>query len=364
MTSDVIKRYPKIKGFSKLAKESILCQLKEKGCGKTLLSNRQHVELILTKYSAMVNAYLALSQRHNFTHLSRQKAQMHLPTMLMIHQLVTYRIFYLIEDGEDKRATIELAQLIGLTRAMSANNENIEPFVVLAIMSRSSIEPLLVKLLALSSASSTPRDYTVLLEALAPLSSKELSLNRFYTSLFIESVRNISKAKEMVDKDERLLFSSLSDVFLKENMTYNVLFNEAKTYIIGEPIVKELLIDKLERAAITKKAFNELHLADTKTPYYWYLVKNYNNIIGATLTMSGPSGIDFYKDLVSLDLEFSLYRLMLASPQKSVNTLLEQNRFDNPYTGEKPKVFNHKICYEMEEAVCIVLPVERIKYEG
>jgi len=333
------------------------------GCGESLISNRNNVEMIITKYSVMINAYLALNQRHNFTHLSRHKAQMHLPTMLIIHQLVTYRIFYLIEDGQDKRAIIELSQFIGLTRAMSANNENIEPILVLAIMSRSSIEPLLVKLVGSSSASSAPRNYTVLLEALAPLTSKELSLNRFYTSLFIESVHNISKAKDMVGKDERLLVSSLSDVFFKENMTYNVLFNEAKTYTIGEPIVKKLLIDKLERVAITQKAFNKRHLADTKTPYYWYLIKNYNNILGATLAMSRPSGVDLYDDILSLDLEFTLYRLLLASPQESVNTLIMQRKFDNPYTGDKPKIFNHKICYEMEEAVCIVLPVERIKYE-
>jgi len=168
----------------------------------------------------------------------------------------------------------------------------------------------------------------------------------------------------MIDKDERLLVSSLSDVFFKENMTNNVLFNEAKANMIHLSISKELLIDKWKRVTIAKKTFNKQHLADTNTPYYWYLVKNYNNIIGATLTMSGPSGIDLYDDILSLDLEFTLYRLLLASPQESVNTLIMQRKFDNPYTGDKPKIFNHKICYEMEEAVCIVLPVERIKYEG
>lgn len=348
-------KYPNVSGLSDIygTNEAYFCEFNKESCLSETAKNRAVLETIINKLTNVTEHYRALSKLTNFEPLNSIATEPDWDSLIPIQRLAFLEVYFHILDNDLELAALQLSQLISLDRKfLRAATEGV--FHVVPIVNfELYYQPLLIKLKEQNFV-----DWEVFSDVLNPLSFEDISMNRMWLIMFSQGTRAL-QFKYIAERAEGIghsLHGFQAQIKYKENMTLNSMFEYQKLQLIPDNAKKENLISLVDIADRNANAHSEKLRNEIKN-MFWFTIKNYRNIIGSFLKVTAlPKFLNLYEEKFKLDLRLLLLNIIINEDKEAIASIINSEKYKNPYTGESPKLLASQVCYQLSEGdICIEL---------
>ncbi|MGB0835444.1 MAG: hypothetical protein ACPGR2_13070 [Psychrobium sp.] len=341
-------KYPIVE-YHGFAEQPYDCSLSDENCIAELINNREKFESIITDNRKLLDKFYNLRNFHNFEPPNPLIVTARFD-LTAIYKIAALDLLFKIADGKYESAEKLIAELILFDkRLMSSTDELL--FKIIPIMNIDSVYPPLVDYLI----SMGFTDWSYLPEALSPLSFEELSLNKAWRFHIYRDSQWL-KFEEIANRAEELK-PSISHLWpsliYKEHITLNKLAEFHFLQLLPNNFPKSQL---MEQRKVIEKLSSDIY--DSMNFYIECelcgMLLNINNIAGYLMELTAvPRYVDLYEDLIKVDLKLQLLRLKLSTSKSVVEASLSDNQWRDPYLNSLPFIKDGKVCYKVEDDVCI-----------
>lgn len=343
-------KYPSISDLPDIRDDPKYCSFEEPGCFKQLEENKPLILKDINLLEDRLLRFRALAFYDNFDFLNSNAIEATLD-LLPLYQLSGIQAYYLINDGEMDKAASLIANLMLLERQFLKTSSDamflISPVVNYQIIYQPLIEALYTRGF---------NHWEDILLALKALDSKEVSMNNILLNLFAYNAKTLKLASsaQSLANQKGFYMRYLMRLIYKENMTLNDLFSDTQALLIDENLGKDALLEEIKLVEHTSELAYAQLTKDTDS-LIWTSIKNYRNVIGTQLRLQMTKGelLSFNKDLIFMDLRILLLNGLIQSQDKCIQDIVNLPQFINPYTGKHLSLDENKICYYLEEPICV-----------
>ncbi|MGJ8692646.1 MAG: hypothetical protein ACSHW0_09200 [Thalassotalea sp.] len=350
-------KYPNGSGLPDIfSNKAYFCEFNKNNCLSETAKNRATLEQIINKLLNVTEHYRSLSKLTNFEPLNSTATKPDFDALISIQRLAFLEVYFHILDNDLELAALQLSQLISLERKfLRAATEAV--FHALPIVNfEFYYQPLLSKLKEQGFA-----NWEVFGGALNPLSFEDISMNRMWLMKFAQGTRAFQfKYLAKIDEGVGHPFHNFqAKIKYKENMTLNNMFEHQKLQLIPTNAKKENLLSLVKIAEKNENIHSE-KLRNAMNNRFWFTIKNYRNIVGSYLqTAVLAKFFDLYEEKFKLDLRLLLLNIMINEDKAALASIINSDKYKNPYTGESPTLLASQLCYQLSgDEVCIDLPAE------
>ncbi|AOW76003.1 hypothetical protein A3Q34_03500 [Colwellia sp. PAMC 20917] len=344
-------KYPNIVGFDALDDEPLLCELKDIDCVNYLKLNLSQAKELVDSFSLVINGYLKLEKLTNFSFLNSISTEPDFNQLMTLNKLLALSIAIDIHENKLDEAAVKLVQKITIDRAFMSNSNDILFTVLPVVNFENHYLYLLVNLVR--------GDYhnTEYLESvLTPLTGKEISMNDSWKAKFVDYATPMKFENIAGDAIAQNGFWIKLNARMKykENMTINDLFKYFQTQIIPDNFKKNSLISLIKDMDDKANVHYDAYASDNDN-LYLYLIKNYRNPVGALMAATArPKFLNMYGSVMEMDINMLLANILIKSHHGSVEDILTDKGFVEPYSNTAPSYGEHGVCYTVnKKEICM-----------
>lgn len=341
-------KYPVITGLPSLFGNDIYCTFDKPDCFEQLSKNKAVILKQLQPFENKLKKFrqLVFYTNYDFLNLSSTEPVLEL---LKLYKLSAIQAYYLITENELEKAATLIANLIKLERQFLQASSDVV-FTISPIVHFQMIYTPLIQELHIRGFN----NWQNIQSALTPLKVNEISTNRLRLQEFASSAQ-ILKLVDLIKSslEQSWVNHYLGKLIYKPNMTINAIFELTQAQLIIEVDDKSELYEQIKMQLERKAIASEKEQSSNVTK--WTLIKNYRNISGTLISLTAvPKFLDFYEDIISLDLTMILLNALIQSQTKTISDIIDSPDFINPYNGEKPYLDENKLCLRVtDKPVCL-----------
>ncbi len=343
-------KYPQIADLPDYGANPHLCWMEEDGCIEQLLAHRDGIEQVLLRLDPILKSFMAISNLHNFDVINTAATEPDFETLSSLFKFSSLKILLLIEQGELDRAAKMLAELAHLDRKFLKTNTELMHSILPVINYQTIYLPLVAQLLQYGF-----KQWHLLEPLMTPLSNDEISMNRIWKKEFADGVQGLrfDHIAGGIRQRGNYFHELKARIIYKENMTFNTLYKFTEMQLIPDGLQKSEMIPAFKLAKQRVDLAADRLRAESDN-LYWSMIKNYRNVVGHILAMTAaPRILDIYQERVSIDLRILLMKALIKAQDKPIAELLLMPEFMNPYTGAAPEIEGGRLCYQMDEPICV-----------
>lgn len=325
------------------------CSLSDENCIAELIKNREKFETIIADNRKLLDKFYNLRKFHNFEPPNPLILTANFE-LTAVYKIAALDILFEIADGNFESAEKLIAQLIMFDKRLMSSTDEMMFKIVPIINIDSVYAPLIEHLI-----STEFTNWSHLPLATLPLSFDELNFNKeirfrmYRDSQWLKFEEIGGHAKELEPS-----ISHLRPILMyKEHITLNKLAKFHFQQLLPKRFPKSQLV---ERRKVIQKLSSDIYdsahfYADC---HVCGLLFNFNNIAGYFMELSFlPKYVDLYQDVIRVDLKLQLLRFKLDSHNPDIKASFTDNQWREPYLNSLPFIKDGKVCYKVEEDVCI-----------
>ena len=342
-------KYPLIIGLPEIFDDPKYCSLDEDGCFQQLQENQKLILSDISIIKDKLQKFRKIATYDNFDFINSISTE---PTfdMSVFYRLSGIQAYYLINDGDMNQAASIIANLIKLERKFLQTSSDAVFLVSPIVNFKVVYQPLIEELYARGF-----NRWDEIKSVLKPLDIKEISMNKMWLQMFADGTRALKFsyiAESSLDKNS-FYQEYQARLKYKENMTLNDLFSHTQLQLINENLDKSELAEEIKIVSERSELAYEQIKKDMDN-LIWISIKNYRNVVGTLLRLTAtPRILNLYEDKISMDLRILLLNALIQSQDKPIQDIVNSPEFINPYTGRELSIGENKICYQIDEPICI-----------
>jgi|GEM_PF-2389250 len=332
--------YPDPQILPEAETDPLLCNLNEPECISLLRENMEEVEALVTYYQPLLSQFHRMASLSNFSFINTELTQANF-VFNTLSRIAALDTLVAIWQRDYEKANHLLASQVAIERTLMTHAFTVEFKIFPLIHIKTLYQPLITLLVEQHKA-----DTARLEKVLFPLSAEEFSFQTTWMKLFTDNLSLLTD--DSLYQDFKAGYPEYSFLPLrllyKESMTLNAIFKHHHINAQVRLVPKRTLLQRLENH--NKKAAQRQDMEI-----------NYRNFIGSVLVAtSAPKYLDLNNDLIEFDRRLSLLRLLINSQEDSMDALISEQDYRDPYSEALPALKGKQLCYPASnENTCIAV---------
>lgn len=340
-------RYPSIENLSSNEDTETICKLEYRQCLEDIKNRKKEYEQLVQNFKSILANYRKLAKLDNFNPINSYFTEPDIQALANLNKLATLEIYIDILNGQNEVALSKLASMIELDRKFLASSHELI-FDISSIVNMSArYAPL-----ALALKRTDTQGLSKLLPVLTPLSNNELTMNRSFLAFFAHGTEllKLSNIVAINDCPNTSLDELYAKQSYKENMTLNADYELLKINLIPTSLPKAELLEYLEARKIQNEAPHE----NLKEEQFFSIDRIRNPVGEIMLRIKTPKYAHIFEDMVGLDLNIMLIRILIQSDSQDLHKVIESEANRNPYKDERAFINSDGLlCFSTSKEVCL-----------
>ncbi|MBO9489433.1 hypothetical protein J7384_03565 [Endozoicomonas sp. G2_1] len=317
-----------------LLPENLNCLPSADNCLEQLKNQREYIAEQLNNNITLVREFINNSTQYDYQQPDVHSSIGDFEHFHTVNYLASLAIYFDILDGNLDRAEQTLFNYLYLLRQVSESSLDVGTSAVFIVAVEQLIQPLFEELVSSGHTFKSQSNH-----ALYQIPVKEITLQKIAVSEIAKMHRTLTEyiySDGYVDPN--FYNNPIAYIGFKPNKTLNSISSYWQTVTLPDSIAKR---DFLEARS------NIQSIPIIGSENIWSAVlRNPTNFVGELLVLiSIPRYIDIGKNIASVDLNLLLFKLLIASQNKPIGDLLADDKFVDPYTGNRPYLLDYKLCY-------------------